>query len=103
MMPINVNGTTAPISTAATSHPRPAPISHATTPLSKLSSARGNLHPGRALVAPCQLEGGYAGLEPYARRMLGERDRERRSGKERGAQRGDACKRVQHRPRLPWG
>ena len=62
-----------------------------------------HLHPGSALVARCPLEDGHACLEPHARRMLGEIDIERSSGKERGTQRGDEFKRLKHRTRLPWG
>ena len=41
MMPISVNGTTSPIRVAETSHPAPAPMSHASAPLRKLSNASG--------------------------------------------------------------
>jgi hypothetical protein len=41
MMPMNVNGTTSPISTAATSHPAAPLITHTTTPHTKLTTASG--------------------------------------------------------------
>ena len=56
----------------------------------KAQQRQRHVHPGRALGARHRWEGGEAWLELHTRRMLGKRDSERRSGKERGAQRGDA-------------
>jgi hypothetical protein len=41
MMPTNVKGTTAPISSAAINHPIPAPVSQAAVPARKLTMAKG--------------------------------------------------------------
>ena len=59
------------------------------------------LHPGGALVARRPLQDRHARLEPHSRRVLGEIDVERRSGEERGTQRGDVFERVEHRGASP--